>query len=193
MHARAGPPHLIAALLFELLAQVHNLGARLIYNLQDLIALRRRQLQLMLHPLDERFMRKPQPSVTISQAARGEPDRQARDRDHNQQPASILIRQDLIRQDRYSRRASRVSAGPKNPSPAVPPLRKSNPNWPERRRRTGTARSPRSRRAARPRPPPTIPPRPRATDATGGAPEADRPKRAAGFQPHDERRHGARH
>lgn len=65
VHSSARLTHLFAALMLELLAQVHHLGARLVYNLKDLIALRGRQIQLVLHPLDERPARNAQPSVAV--------------------------------------------------------------------------------------------------------------------------------
>jgi hypothetical protein len=65
VHARAGLLHLFVALALEVLAQIHHLGASLVYYLEDLIALRRRQIQLMLHPFDERLVGKAQPSVAV--------------------------------------------------------------------------------------------------------------------------------
>src|SRR5271169_4847078 len=135
------------------MAQIHHLGACLFHDLEDLIALRRRQIQLMLHPLDERLVRNPQPSMAIGETACSEPDRQARDRNRHEEPALAPIRQ-----DRCSPRASRASAARGNPCPAVRPFQKSNPNLSGPRRRTGMARPSRSRRAALPPPPPTIPP-----------------------------------
>jgi hypothetical protein len=64
-HAGAGLMHLFAALMLEFLAQVHHLGARLVYDLKDLIVLRGRQMQLVLHSLDERSARNAQPSVAV--------------------------------------------------------------------------------------------------------------------------------
>lgn len=65
MHARARLMHLFAPLVLKLLTQVHNLGAGFVYNLEDLVALRRRQFQFVLHPRDERLMRNAQPSIAI--------------------------------------------------------------------------------------------------------------------------------
>ena len=65
VHAPASLLHLFVALALEVLAQVRHLGTGLVYDLENLIALRRRQIQLMLHPFNERIVRKAQPPVAV--------------------------------------------------------------------------------------------------------------------------------
>src|SRR5690242_21466968 len=130
--------HLFSALVLELLAQSHHLPTSLVYDLQNLIVLRRRQAQLTLHPLDERSARNSQPSVSISHAARGESDRQAHYGNRDQQPAAALIRQ-----GHCSWREAWVTAARGSPCPAGRPSRKWNPGRPGPRQKTGAARPPR--------------------------------------------------
>jgi hypothetical protein len=65
MNASARLQHLFVTLALEVLAQVHHLGAGFVYDLENLVVLRRRQIQLMLHPFDERLVWRAQQSVAV--------------------------------------------------------------------------------------------------------------------------------
>jgi hypothetical protein len=79
-HPLAGLTQKIAALALEIVAQVFNLQARVLNDLKNLLALRRRQVQFALDTLDERLMRNTQPTDAVSEAARREPDSETHDR-----------------------------------------------------------------------------------------------------------------
>jgi hypothetical protein len=117
----AGLTQNVAALALEIVPQVLNLQARVLDDLKNLLALRRRQIQLALDTLDERLMRNTQPPAAVGEAARGEPDRETHDRNRYIEPAFASIRQ-----DRHSPGASRVSAVPGNQCPTAGPFRKPN-------------------------------------------------------------------
>jgi hypothetical protein len=79
-HSLAGLTQKVAALALEIVAQVFNLQARVLNDLKNLLALRRRQVQFALDTLDERLMRNTQPTDAVSEAARREPDSETHDR-----------------------------------------------------------------------------------------------------------------
>jgi len=81
--------HLVT-LALEFLPEVGHFAARLLYDFENLIVLRGRQVEPALHPFDKGLMRNVQQPEAVRQAGRRETNPQTRKRDDYNYPGLAL-------------------------------------------------------------------------------------------------------